>query len=52
MPECYIPYNIIVVLNSLNSKNVKYEIRAKKARKTERNRKKLDEDAMLCNTLW
>ena len=45
-------YLIIVLLNSLNSKNVKYEIRAKKARKTEQNQKKLDEDAMLCNTLW
>jgi len=41
---------IVVLLNSLNSKNLKYEIRAKKARKSERNRKKLDEDAMLCNT--
>ena len=36
----------------INSKNLKYEIRAKKARKSERNRKILDEDAMLCNTLW
>ena len=43
---------IIVLLNSLNSKNLKYEIRAKKARKPERNRKKLDEDALLCNILW
>ena len=30
----------------------KFEIRAKKARKSERNRKKLDEGVMLCNTLW
>jgi len=35
----------------LKSKNLKYEIRAKKARKSERNRKKIDEDAMLCNHL-
>ena len=43
---------IIVLLNSLNSENSKYEIRAKKARKSVRNRKKVDQDAMLCNTLW
>ena len=33
-------YLIIVLLNSLNSKNVKYEIGAKKARKSVENRKK------------
>ena len=44
--------NGIILLNSLNSKNLKYEIRAEKARKSVGNRKKLDEDAMLCNTLW
>ena len=27
-------------------------MRAKKVRKSERNLKKLDEDAMLCNTWW
>ena len=43
---------VIVLSNSLNSKILKYEIWAKKARKSERNKKKLDEDAMLCNTLW
>jgi len=43
---------IIVLLNSLNSKNLRREIPVKKPRKSERNRKKLDEDAMLCNTLW
>ena len=32
---------IIVLLNSLNFKNMRYEIR-----------KKIDKDAMLCNTLW
>ena len=37
---------IIVLLNSLNFENSKYEIRAKKAKKSVRNRKKLDEDAM------
>ena len=42
---------IILLLKSLNSKSLKYEIRAKKE-KSEQNRKKLDEDAMLCNTLW
>ena len=41
-----------MLLNSLNSKNLKYEIQAKKARKSERNRKKLDEDASLCDSLW
>ena len=43
---------IIVLLSSLNSKNVKYEIGAKKVRKSVQNKKKLDEDAILCNTLW
>ena len=36
----------------LKLQNLKYEIRAKKAGKSERNRKKFDEDVMLCNTLW
>ena len=36
---------IIVLLNSFNSKNLKYEIRAKKSEKIRV--KKLDEDAML-----
>ena len=31
---------------------MKYEIRAKKARESEGNRKKLDEDAMFFTTLW
>ena len=41
------------LLNSLNSKSL--EVRntsEKKKRKSEQNRKKLDEDAMLCNTWW
>ena len=45
--------NNIVLLNFLKSKNLKYEIRAKKARKSERNKKKkLNDDAMCVNTLW
>ena len=35
----------------LTSKNLKYEIQAQKARKSERNRKKPDEDAMFCKLL-
>ena len=42
---------MIGLLNSLNSKNLKYEIQAKKERESERNREKRDEDAMLCKTL-
>ena len=37
---------ITALLSSLNSTNLMYEIRAKKARKSERNRKKLDENAV------
>ena len=43
---------ITVLLISLNSKNLIYEIRAIKARKSERNKKKRDDNAMLSNTLW
>ena len=45
-------YSVIVLFNSLNSKSLEVRNASKKVRKSEQNQKKLDEDAMLCNTLW
>ena len=51
-PQRLVGYNqshIQQAQNSFHSKNLKYELREKKARNSEQNRKKkLDEDVMLC----
>ena len=51
MPECYIAYNYCFI-KFLKLQKCEVRITSAKSKKNRAKSKKLDEDAMLCNTLW